>query len=158
ICNSAGNELQQVMSGQDVRIKLYYLSEREKPSASVLISFNVRSSQGYLLTNLNSADTGHTLLDIHSSGYFECYWPKLQLRSGRYDCNLFCSVNGEIVDWLQNAFIITVEDGDYYGTGKLIERTQGDILIDHRWTAGSSTLLSEHERHNTLSMQGKTLS
>jgi lipopolysaccharide transport system ATP-binding protein len=96
------------------------------------------------------------MLTIHSSGYFECYWPKFQLRSGRYDCNLFCSVNGEIVDWLQNAFIITVEDGDYYGTGKLIERAQGDVLIEHQWTAGSSTFLSKNGYLNNLSMQEKT--
>ena len=36
----------------------------------------------------------------------------VNFRSGSYDCALFCAVNGEIVDWLQSAFTIQVEDGD----------------------------------------------
>ena len=136
IYDSKGNELQQVMSGQDVLIQLHYESEREMRNVSVLVSFNVRSSQGYLLANLNSVDSGHSLLDIYSEGYFECYWPKFNLRSGSYDCNLFCSVNGEIVDWMQNAFIVHAEDGDYYKTGRLVSRDQGDVLIAHSWACG----------------------
>jgi lipopolysaccharide transport system ATP-binding protein len=136
IYDSKGNELQQVMSGQDVLIQLHYESEREMRNVSVLVSFNVRNSQGYLLANLNSIDSGQNLFDIYSKGYFECRWQKFNLRSESYDCNLFCSVNGEIVDWMQSAFIINVEDGDYYKTGRLISRTQGDVLIAHSWSCG----------------------
>ena len=137
ICNSQGNELQQVMSGQNVYIQLHYESEKEMHNVSVLVSFNIRNSQGYLLANMNSVDSGCNLLDIYSKGYFQCYWPQFNLRSGVFDCNLFCSVNGEIVDWMQSAFNINAEDGDYYKTGKLISRDQGEILISHAWTCGS---------------------
>lgn len=132
--NSEGKELQQVMNGQDVFVRLYYKSEREKQNASVLASFNVRNSQGYLLTNLNSVDSGHSTLNIYGEGYFECHWPRFNLKSGSYDCNLFCSVNEEIVDWMQSAFVINVEDGDYFRTGKMIGREQGEILIPHSWS------------------------
>jgi lipopolysaccharide transport system ATP-binding protein len=124
------------MSGQDVFIRFYYESEQEKPDNLVNVAFNVRSSQGYLLANLNSVDTGQSHLDIKRRGYFECRWPKFNLRSGNYDCALFCSINGDVVDWLQNAFMIKVEDGDYYKTGKLVDRQQGDILVDCSWASG----------------------
>lgn len=136
--DSGGKELQQVMSGQDVFIRLFYKSEREKQNALVLASFNVRNNQGYLLTNLNSVDSGHSTLDIYRNGYFECYWPKFNLRSGSYDCNLFCSVNGDIVDWMQSAFAINVEDGDFFQTGKLIDREQGEILVHYSWLCRGS--------------------
>jgi lipopolysaccharide transport system ATP-binding protein len=131
-----GNELHKVLSGQDICIRFYYESDKNKQKASVLVAFNVKSSQGYLLANLNSVDTGQSIFDIYASGYFECCCPKFRFRSGSYDCNLFCSVNGEVVDWIQSAFIIDVEDGDYYGTGKLLERNQGDVLIDCLWRTG----------------------
>lgn len=153
--DSEGNELQQVMSGQDVHIRFYYRSNKEKQNASVLVAFNVKSSQGYLLANLNSVDTGQGTLDINSSGYFDCYCPKFKFRSGCYDCSLFCSVNGEIVDWLQSAFIIDVEDGDYYGTGKLIERKQGDVLIDHLWTSCSVPRFPDNGIHFDQSVERK---
>ncbi|MCX8125312.1 MAG: ABC transporter ATP-binding protein, partial [Spirochaetes bacterium] len=136
IYDSEGNELQQVMSGQNICIRLYYKSKQEKRDASVLVAFNIRNSQGYLLANLNSEDTGQGNLEIYHNGYFECRWPKFNLRSGSYECTLFCSVNGEIVDWVQSAFVINVADGNYYKTGKIIERSQGEVLIDHSWTYG----------------------
>jgi len=129
-----GNEIHHVISGKDVFIRLYYKSEIEKQNASVLASFNIRSTQGYLLTNINSVDSGYGNLNIYQKGYFECRWPKFNLMSGSYDCNLFCSVNSEIVDWMQNAFVLNVENGDFFETGKL-NAQQGDILIPNSWAS-----------------------
>jgi lipopolysaccharide transport system ATP-binding protein len=136
VYDDAGDEVQQAMSGKNVRIRLYYESSREKKNATVNVAFAVKSIQGFLIANLNSLNTGQSRLDIYSKGYFECFWPKFNLRSGSYLCNLFCAVNGEVVDWITNAFDINVEDGDYYGSGKLMARGRGDILIDHSWLSG----------------------
>jgi len=135
IYDSKGNEINQVMSGQDIFVRLYYESEKEMQQALVFVSFNVRNSQGILLTNMNSVDSGFSRLDIFRRGYFECQWPQFNLRSGEYDCNLFCSINSEIVDWMQSAFVISVEDGNFFQTGKLVG-AQGDILIHHSWSCG----------------------
>jgi lipopolysaccharide transport system ATP-binding protein len=135
IYDSEGNEINQVMSGQDIFVRLYYESEKEMQNASVFVSFNLRDNQGVLLTNMNSVDSGFSRLDIYRRGYFECQWPKFNLRFGDYDCNLFCRVNGEIVDWMQSAFVINVEDGNFFQTGKLVG-AQGDILIHHSWSCG----------------------
>src|SRR5215510_4486366 len=135
IYDSEGNEIDQVMSGQDIFVRLYYESEKEMQNALIFVSFNVRNNQGILLTNMNSVDSGFSRLDIFRRGYFECRWPKFNLRSGDYDCNLYCSVNGDIVDWMQSAFIIKVEDGDFFQTGKLVG-AQGEILIHHSWSCG----------------------
>ena len=133
--DAEGNEQQQVLSGQDLIIRFYYVSSKNVSKASVLVAFNLRSSQGYLLSNLNSVDTGDNILDVYSSGFFECIWPKFNIRSGSCDCALFCSVNGEIVDWIQSAFAIHIEDGDFYGTGKVVSRDAGDLLVTHSWSS-----------------------
>ena len=133
--NAGGNEQQQVISGQDVFIRFYYTSERFVRDATVNIAFNVRSSQGYLLTNLNSLDVNRSTMYLHPKGFFQCSWPRFNLRSGSYDCSLFCAVNGDIVDWLQSAFTIHVEDGDFFNTGRIINREQGDVLVSYDWTS-----------------------
>lgn len=135
IYDSQGNEINQVMSGQDIVVRLYYESAKEMKNALVFVSFNLRNNQGVLLTNMNSMDSGFSRLNIYRKGYFECRWPKFNLRFGDYDCNLFCSVNGEVVDWMQSAFIIRAEDGNFFQTGKLVG-AQGDILVDHSWSCG----------------------
>jgi len=136
--DGSGREINQVLSGQDIVVRLHYYSNKILSNANVMISFNVRSPSGYLLTNLNSVDCGRSFLDIYPDGYFSCTWQNFNLRSGTYDCNIFCTVNGEIVDWLQSAFTIDVEDGDFYGSGKIIGREQGDVLISYDWASHKS--------------------
>jgi lipopolysaccharide transport system ATP-binding protein len=135
IFDTKGNQILHVMTGEDIVIKLHYESKREMRNVSIFVSFNVRNSQGYLLTNLNSFDSTNNLFDIYSKGYFQCFWKKFNLRSDRYECNLFCRINGEIVDWMQSAFIINVEDGDFYNTGRLISRDGGDVLVSNEWSS-----------------------
>jgi lipopolysaccharide transport system ATP-binding protein len=133
--DASGNEQRQVISGQDVFIRFYYVSDKVMREATVNIACNVRSSQGYLLTNLNSLDVDKSIMDLYPTGFFQCAWPLFNLRSGSYDCALFCAVNGDIVDWLQSAFTINVEDGDFFNTGRVISRDQGDVLISYDWTS-----------------------
>ena len=130
-----GNEIKQITSGQDIKIRFYYKSDKKIPFASVNIAFNVKNNIGYTITNLNSFDSGDSVQEISNEGFFQCEWQKFNLKSGSYDCNLFCSVNGETVDWIQSAFSIFVEDGDYYESGRIISKEQGDVLIPHRWSS-----------------------
>jgi hypothetical protein len=95
----------------------------------------VYNPQGILLTNLNSKDVDKMMMPVGRTGYFECAWPRFNLRSGVYTCSLFCEINGHIVDWLQSAFQIHVEDGNFFGTGSLIARNQGDVLVGYDWAA-----------------------
>jgi lipopolysaccharide transport system ATP-binding protein len=136
--DTLGNEKNQVLSGEDVFIRFYYVFDKVMQDAKVNIAFNVKSNQGYLLTNLNSFDIDSSVLDLYPSGFFQCAWPRFNLRSGLYDCALYCTLNGEIVDWLQSAFTIQVEDGDFFNTGKLIDREQGDVLVSYNWTSHPS--------------------
>jgi lipopolysaccharide transport system ATP-binding protein len=131
-------EQRQAVSGQDLFIRFYYTAKEELRGAVVNIAFNVRSSRGALLTNVNSVDVGKSVMDLQQQGYFQCEWPRFNLRSGIYDCALFCEVNGEIADWLQSAFTIVVEDGDFFGTGRVVGREQGDVLFPYDWSCSAA--------------------
>ena len=123
------------LSGRDLLIRFHYEADQPIAEADVNVAFNIRSRHGVILGNLNTLDSGFVRQPVHRRGYFECRWPRFNLRVGRYDCALFCSINGEIADWMQHAFELEAEDGDYYGTGRLIGRDQGDVLIDHTWAS-----------------------
>jgi lipopolysaccharide transport system ATP-binding protein len=131
--DSAANPLERVMSGQDVRLRFYYTSTKPLDQAHVQVAFNIYNMQGILLTNLNAKDAGQAEMPVGREGYFECLWPRFNLRAGVYTCALFCEINGVIVDWIQSAFQIQVEDGDFFGSGRLISRGQGDMLVAHEW-------------------------
>jgi lipopolysaccharide transport system ATP-binding protein len=133
IVDRQGNPLEIVLSGEDVLFRFFYNADFEKQSTNVNIAFNVFNPQGVLITHLNSKDVGKMELNVAKQGYFECRWHRMNLRSGIYTCNLFCEVNGVIVDWIQSAFQFHVEDGDYYQTGSMALRSAGEVLVDYDW-------------------------
>ena len=50
---------------------------------------------------------------------------RFPLAPGQYHVTLFCRVNGTIADWLSQAAVLTVEPGDFFGTGRLPAPTYG---------------------------------
>jgi len=133
ICDDQGKEINQVLSGQEVNIRLHYISKKEIQNANVLVAFNI-SYQGFVISNLNSQDSGDMDLNIFDEGYFECKWQHVNLISGAYACTIFCSINGEIVDWVISAFMLNIENGDFFKTGQLI-KSDGSVLIPHSWSS-----------------------
>jgi lipopolysaccharide transport system ATP-binding protein len=131
--DSDENEISTILSGQSVTFRFYYDANRVNAVSDILVAFNVINPQGVTITNLNSKEMGRQEMPIFSNGYFDCIWPKVNLRSGVYTCNLFCQINGVIADWVQSAFILTIEDGDYYQTGALLDRSVGEVFVDYDW-------------------------
>jgi lipopolysaccharide transport system ATP-binding protein len=53
------------------------------------------------------------------------------LAPGEYDCNLFIGFDNEVADFVQNANNFSVNDFDYYLTGKVLPQNQGYILFNY---------------------------
>jgi len=57
---------------------------------------------------------------------------KLPLAPGDYTCNIFCEINNEIADWLNEVLPFTIAEKDYYNSGKVVPSNQGSILLDYK--------------------------
>jgi lipopolysaccharide transport system ATP-binding protein len=57
--------------------------------------------------------------------------PKFAFGSGTYFLTFFITWNGELVDYIGKAFAFEVEEGDFFGTGKVIPKSQTFIYSDH---------------------------
>ena len=132
ILDDEGREVSKMMCGRDYTLRFHYAAPAGR-GGNALVAFNIQSSGEQVLSNLNSADAGMSTVRVHERGYFACRLPRLGLRADTYRCNLFCSLDGEIADWIENAFTLEVEDGDYFGTGRLIGREAGQILVPQTW-------------------------
>jgi lipopolysaccharide transport system ATP-binding protein len=130
-----GNGVDHVLSGQDLVIRLHYRATKELHGVPVNIVINVRNSTGVLFTSINSSSSSNTTMDVYRDGYFECVWENFNLRGGLYDCDLMGFIEGDMTDLLMSAFVLNVDDGDFYGTGRLPNRTHGDILVKHSWNS-----------------------
>jgi hypothetical protein len=40
----------------------------------------------------------------------------------------------KVIDWITNVDYLSIENGDYYNTGRTIPANQGDFLIPHQYS------------------------
>jgi lipopolysaccharide transport system ATP-binding protein len=108
------NEISTPISGSKLIIGLFYkAAENKLKNVKVGIAIN-NVIYGNQLTVLVNDLTNNLFSNLETEGVFYCEIPKLPFVSGQYNCNLFCSINEEISDWILNAFSFDIEAGDFY--------------------------------------------
>jgi len=128
-----GTPITVTRSGDSIRIVLRYRSPSTRGLRNVHFSLTVYSAMQENLFYLSTAVSGDYFENLSQKGAIICYLPRLPLRGGTYTINVFSIVAGEIADWVQGASRLTVEDGDFFRTGKLPPISHSPILIDHSW-------------------------
>ncbi len=111
--------------------RLAYEARSEIDQASVSIGLFTERGEGAV--HLSSEVSGSDLGGLPREGIIECEMPSGSLLPGRYRVNLFCTVNGSVADWLQDASIVHVSDGDFFGTGKLPPSGYGSVAVLQEW-------------------------
>jgi lipopolysaccharide transport system ATP-binding protein len=131
-----GQRLPTVASGQAVKLVVRYELAPGQRVRRPGVSFAVYTQRGAPVTRLFSNVTVAEGFDdeLPPQGRFECLIPRLPLNTGTYVYNVMAETGPdcEAEDWVQGAGSFTVEHGDFYGTGKVIE-PKFPALTDHTW-------------------------
>lgn len=122
-----------VVSGQDVQIELLFEAHPRQSMNSAVMSLAFYSMMGQSLFLCRSDYTNTEYTAMPSEGAVTCRIARLPLAPGEYVLNLYCEINGQVVDWVESAATITVGEGDFYGTGRL-PSGRGDLLVAHEWS------------------------
>ena len=61
-----------------------------------------------------------------------CNLPRLPLIPGRYRITTEVRSGGEILDYVEGAYSLQVDESDYFGTGRL--NTHSPVLFDQKWS------------------------
>jgi lipopolysaccharide transport system ATP-binding protein len=102
-----------------------------KPLKNLALAWNVRDQLGQPLFRVSSADSGHAEGDFPPRGTLRCLVPRLPLIPGRYHGTIEVRLSGIVADYVQGAFTLVVEGGDFFGTGRI--NSHSPILLDHSW-------------------------
>jgi lipopolysaccharide transport system ATP-binding protein len=127
--NAQGVRIEKALVGEDVRFCFAYKAAR--PLRNVHVQFSLQEQVGDLIVNCNTSEAGQDLELVPEEGVFTCDIKKFPLRAARYTGNLVCKVQSSLADWIVGAFIADIEEGDFYGTGKLAE--EGKIFLPQAW-------------------------
>ncbi len=110
------------IQGQDVVSKL----------RNVHIALGIDDELGQRISNLNNEVSGNPIEELEGgSAEIEILLPKVPFHHGNYSFTLYSTVNNEVADWIANAGSFNVEQGDFYGSGKILPEGQGKIYIEH---------------------------
>jgi lipopolysaccharide transport system ATP-binding protein len=107
--------------------------EIQEPLTNVHVSMALYSVLGEPILYLSNELTNDWFDRIDRSGSVECSFDRIPLLPGSYRANLYCTVAGAVVDWVTDAVTIEVENGDFFGSGKLPPSNYGVVLAPHRW-------------------------
>jgi lipopolysaccharide transport system ATP-binding protein len=129
------NNNKAVISGQPIIIEIIYGRENNKSLDRGRLSIAVNDMMGNFLFVCSTEMTFKELLSIPGKGIISCYISKLPLSRGMYRIDLFGEANGEIIEWIRDAFILEVEDGKYFnGLRQIPNGFDGKgVLVDHEW-------------------------
>ena len=120
-------------TGSDSVIRLHY--EAEGPLRDVEVDLGLRTVRGEGAASFSTRTSGMAFARLPRSGSMTCTIPTTPLMPGFYSVNVFCTVNGSTADWLRDAATVQVQEGDFFGTGKMPPSNYGSVLVPHRWEA-----------------------
>jgi lipopolysaccharide transport system ATP-binding protein len=122
------------VTGQDLDVVLSYEGSPGARLRNAQFSVSVYTLLGTLFLQCQSDVAGEDLGELPQSGEIRLRLPRLPLPAGRYTLNIYAQVAGEIADWVQRAAELTVTEGDFYGTGRLLPEAHQTVLVDQEWS------------------------
>ena len=143
VCDRDGYEQEFLVSGQQVEFRLYYQCVNNKDPKNIVVAMGITSYTGVFVTMLSNQVSSGPFEMINQQGFMSCTINKLPLAPGSYTLNLIIRQNDIIQDWIQEAAVLTVESGDFYGTGRLPPPTHGGVFFEQVWTNNRSLAAKE---------------
>jgi lipopolysaccharide transport system ATP-binding protein len=131
----SGNRLHSLTSGIDCVMVIEVKNKTNEEIDNLNVAVGIDDGYARRLTLFSNKLTNQKLkIKPHETLRVRININQLPFQSDQYFFTLFGTIKDEIADWLMNAGKFNVEDGDYFKSGRIIERGQGCILINHEFT------------------------
>ncbi len=153
--DAQGRALDVAASGQDVDIYLHYESAPEFRPSKVLAGICVKTQFDVPVFLQHNRLTRDEWGALPPRGAFVCRIPRLPLPPDAYRITYSLISDGEYLDAMDDAFELTVTDGDFFGSGEVPPATHGCCLVDASWRLETATPYSE-EVEETESEESRT--
>lgn len=124
------NSRENVEAFSDINIELdFILKSSQADIKSCRIDIGINNQLGDRVAWLSSDNINGEINFLKRKVVFKIWC--LPLAPGEYNCNLYCEINNEVSDWLNNVLNFSIIEKDYYGTGRSLPASQGHVLLDY---------------------------
>jgi lipopolysaccharide transport system ATP-binding protein len=131
--NSSKNEVSFLYPGQYCYLQLNFKAKRTGLT-NVKVGIGIDDSASNRIVTLYSDFTGESFEIHREEGRFICAIPELNLRPGPYSVSIFLGNEYCVLDVVLHASKLEVQDSNFYGTGRLPDKSQGPFLVRHSWS------------------------
>ena len=130
----AGQSVRSLTCGAPAIIELTLHTHATRPQRLVRIALGIDNDAAQRVLVLSSHLAGQDFAEMPAGVVrVQVRIPSVALAPGSYGFTLYCTVNGEVADWVKNAGSFDVEQGDFYGNGQLPSAGQGFMLMNHQF-------------------------
>jgi lipopolysaccharide transport system ATP-binding protein len=133
LCSRDGRPLEALACGQSVEFRLHYETQDGRPIRNLTAGIGLSTATGVFTGLLTNQIAAEPFADAPGRGVITCRIPKLPLAPGLFTLNLILRQGDVIQDWVQEAATLTVEEGDFFGTGRMPPSSHGGFLIEQEW-------------------------
>ena len=106
---------------------------KQESLSNVSIALTIYNEEGREMFTLANHISKEPFSRINKNNSIQCFVKKMPLMNGSYFCNIIAYKDGIVQDYIQEAYNLEVEEGDFYGTGKVIPTNQQCFLVDNEW-------------------------
>ena len=130
-CN--GTHVSTISIGKQAEFTLNINSDEQLDD--VFLGLSIWNSHEILLSHVSTKFAYNGVLRLHKGqNIIRCTYPTLPLQVGNYYLNVALHHNrGRCIDHIERAFVFSVHEDDYYGTGRLPGKNQGYVLLHNNW-------------------------
>ena len=130
--NEQGREVESFRCGETARFNIDVVNNKGAAQKNVVISIGIDNNMGERITALSNDICGQAIELDPGITTVTVTVPNVPLVPGRFYFTLFMSANGTVTDWIQNAGSFSIEQSDYYGSGKM-SQGQGYLLLNYSY-------------------------
>jgi lipopolysaccharide transport system ATP-binding protein len=137
--NAKGEDVKALRTGEASTLVFYFQNTTNRELKNFHLAVGLDDKTGQRITVLSNEVTDQIFprLSPDTKG-IEVHIERLPLMHGKYGFTLYCTVNGVVADWIQNAGFFEVDQGDFYDTGQLPPAEQGNFLVPHHFKVSQS--------------------
>jgi lipopolysaccharide transport system ATP-binding protein len=136
---SGDRTVESPVTGEDFEVVVGYETADGKPMRNVNFAFPVLTQLDEVMIYLHSETAGVLFEELPAVGEVRCRVPRCPLPAGQYKMTLWSDVSGQPLDWIQGATEMTVNQGDFFGTGREPPTSHRSVLIDQNWSVDTPT-------------------
>jgi lipopolysaccharide transport system ATP-binding protein len=116
-------------TGSELIFELFFNKKVNPLEGSFRIDFAIDNEQDQRIAWFSSDAVNSELQTDFKS--IKLKITKFPFGAGTYYLTFYCTVNGQLIDYIHQGYAFTVEEGDFFGTGKTIPKSQTFIYTDH---------------------------